>query len=45
MTWQCEATSRRTARDDSSYERLIPDGDARVRAVIKRWGLRWPDDA
>lgn len=24
---------------------LIPDGDARVRAVIERWGLRWPDDA
>lgn len=23
---------------------LIPDGDARVRAVIERWGLRWPDD-
>ena len=21
---------------------LIPDGDARVRAVIERWGLRWP---
>lgn len=24
---------------------LIPDGDARVRAVIARWGLRWPNDA
>ena len=24
---------------------LIPDGDARMRAVIERWGLRWPDDA
>ena len=24
---------------------LIPDGDARVRAVIERWGLRWPNDA
>ena len=24
---------------------LIPDSDARVRAVIERWGLRWPDDA
>jgi len=23
---------------------LIPDGDARVRAVIERWGLRWPND-
>ena len=22
----------------------VPDGDARVRAVIERWGLRWPDD-
>ena len=22
---------------------LIPDGDARVRAVIERWGLRWPE--
>ena len=24
---------------------LIPYGDARVRAVIVRWGLRWPNDA
>lgn len=23
---------------------LVPDGDARVRAVIERWGLRWPED-
>ena len=22
---------------------LVPDGDARLRAVIERWGLRWPD--
>ena len=22
---------------------LIPDGDSRVRAVIERWGLRWPE--
>jgi hypothetical protein len=22
---------------------LIPEGDARVRAVIERWGLRWPE--
>lgn len=22
---------------------LMPDGDARVRAVIERWGLRWPE--
>ena len=21
---------------------LVPNGDARLRAVIKRWGLRWP---
>jgi hypothetical protein len=24
---------------------LVPNGDARVRAAIERWGLRWPDDA
>jgi hypothetical protein len=24
---------------------LVPDGDARVHAVIDRWGLHWPDDA
>ena len=24
---------------------LVPYGDARVRAVIDRWGLRWPQDA
>ncbi len=23
---------------------LVPDGDARVRAVIDRWGLRWPGE-
>lgn len=23
---------------------LVPDGDARVRAVIDRWGLCWPGD-
>ena len=23
---------------------LVPDGDERVRAVIDRWGLQWPDD-
>ena len=22
---------------------LTPDGDARVRTVIERWGLRWPE--
>jgi hypothetical protein len=26
----------------ADLHRLIPDGDARVRAVIERWGLRWP---
>jgi hypothetical protein len=24
---------------------LVPDGDARLRAVIDRWGLRWPADS
>lgn len=24
---------------------LIPDGDARVRAAIERWGLRWPSES
>ena len=24
---------------------LIPDGDARVCAVIERWGLKWPESA
>lgn len=24
---------------------LVPDGDARMRRVIERWGLCWPDDA
>lgn len=24
---------------------LVPDGDARVLAVIDRWGLRWPAEA
>ena len=24
---------------------LVPDGDARVRAVIDCWGLRWPEAA
>ena len=23
---------------------LVPNGDARVRAVIDRWGLRWPHE-
>ena len=24
---------------------LVSDGDARVRAVIERWGLRWPSES
>jgi hypothetical protein len=24
---------------------LVPNGDARVRAVIERWGLRWPSES
>lgn len=32
----------RWARSD--LYRLVPDGDARVRAVIDRWNLEWPDD-
>ena len=24
---------------------LVPYGDARVRSVIERWGLRWPEGA
>jgi hypothetical protein len=27
----------------ADLHRLVIDGDARVRAVIDRWGLRWPD--
>ena len=27
----------------ADLHRLVPEGDARVRAVIDRWGLRWPD--
>ena len=33
----------RWARSD--LYRLVPDGDCRVKDVIQRWGLRWPDDA
>jgi hypothetical protein len=25
--------------------KLVPDGDRRVRAVIRHWGLRWPDES
>lgn len=24
---------------------LVPDGDRRMQAVIRRWGLRWPSDS
>ncbi|MEF7616945.1 hypothetical protein V4F39_23725 [Aquincola sp. MAHUQ-54] len=24
---------------------LVPDGDRRVQAVIRRWGLHWPSDS
>ena len=24
---------------------LVPDGDRRLRALIERWGLKWPPDA
>ena len=33
----------RWARSD--LYRLVPDGDRRVKDVIQRWGLRWPDGA
>lgn len=29
----------------ADLHRLVPDGDRRVREVIDRWGLRWPDSA
>ena len=31
----------RWARSD--LHTLVPDGDARMRAVIERWGLCWPE--
>jgi len=27
----------------SDLYRLVPDGDRRVRAVIDKWGLKWPE--
>lgn len=36
----CSLDALRWGRAD--LHTLIPDGDARVRAVIERWGLRWP---
>lgn len=38
----CCLDALRWARAD--LHTLIPDGDARLRGVIERWGLRWPDD-
>lgn len=29
----------------ADLHKLIPDGDARMRAAIERWGLRWPGDS
>ncbi len=29
----------------ADLHRLVPRGDARVRAVILRWGLRWPGES
>ncbi|MEO6280614.1 hypothetical protein [Roseateles sp.] len=39
----CCLDALRWARAD--LHTLIPDGDTRMRAVIKRWGLRWPNGA
>jgi len=39
----CCLDALRWARAD--LHTLVPDGDARVRAVIECWGLRWPDAA
>lgn len=38
----CCLDALRWARAD--LHTLVPDGDARVRAVIDRWGLRWSGD-
>ena len=27
----------------SDLHSLVPDGDRRVRAVIEKWGLKWPE--
>jgi hypothetical protein len=37
----CCLDALRWARAD--LHTLVPEGNARVRAVIARWGLRWPD--
>lgn len=39
----CCLDALRWARAD--LHTLVPNGDARVRAVIDRWGLRWPEGA
>lgn len=39
----CCLNALRWGRAD--LHRLVPDGDRRVRAVIDRWGLSWPDSA
>jgi hypothetical protein len=39
----CCLDALRWARAD--LHTLVPDGDARMRAVIECWGLRWPDAA
>lgn len=37
----CCLNALRWARSD--LYRLVPDGDRRVKDVIRRWGLRWPE--
>lgn len=39
----CGLDALRWAR--AGLQSLAPDGDARVRAVIDGWDLRWPIDA
>lgn len=29
----------------ADLHKLVPDGDSRVQAAIKAWGLPWPDEA
>ena len=38
----CCLDALRWARAD--LHTLVPDGDARMRTVIERWGLQWPAD-
>jgi hypothetical protein len=37
----CCLDALRWARAD--LHTLVPDGDARMRQVIRQWGLRWPE--